>query len=51
MNALADHAGIARSHLRRILSGESSPTVATLAKLGEALGVEARELLPARGQK
>jgi transcriptional regulator with XRE-family HTH domain len=43
---LADHAGIGRSHLSRLLNLRQSPTLGTLEKLADALGVSVRELLP-----
>lgn len=45
LNKLADSAGISRSHLARILSGEASPTVAVLGKLARALKVQVEKLL------
>jgi len=46
LNKLADFAGISRRHLSRILSGEQSPTLATLEKIAKALDVKLRDLLP-----
>lgn len=43
---VADHADIARSHMFRILNGESSPTLQVLNKLAEALDCEVRDLMP-----
>lgn len=42
---VADFAGISRAHLYAILRGEKNPTVATLVKLADVLGVEPWELL------
>jgi transcriptional regulator with XRE-family HTH domain len=43
---LADHAGIGRSHLSRLLNLQQSPTLGTLEKIAEALDVSVRDLLP-----
>lgn len=45
LNKLADFAGISRSHLARILKCESSPSLAVVAKIAEALDVDVAELL------
>jgi len=47
---LADLAGISRAMLWRVLNGSSSPTLDTLGKLADALGVGARDLMPGREQ-
>jgi transcriptional regulator with XRE-family HTH domain len=41
----AQHAGFNRANLNRLEKGLRDPTLATLAKIAEALGVEAWELL------
>lgn len=46
IEALADAAQVSRSQLWRILRGECSPTVETLAALADALGCRVRDLLP-----
>jgi transcriptional regulator with XRE-family HTH domain len=46
LNRLADLAGISRSHLARILRGESSPSLAVIGRIADALEVGVRELLP-----
>ncbi len=43
--ALADRAGLSRNFVAQIERGESSPTVATLARLAAALGATVGELL------
>ncbi len=43
--ALADRAGLSRNFVAQIERGESSPTVATLARLAAALGTTVGELL------
>lgn len=43
---LADDAGISRSQIWRILGGQSSPSLETIAALAEALGCRPRDLLP-----
>lgn len=45
VNRLADFAGVSRGYLSRLLRAEQSPTLDTLEKLAEALGVEARDLV------
>ncbi len=44
INRLADFAGVSRGYLSRVLKGQQSPSVKTLAKLAEALGVSVGEL-------
>jgi transcriptional regulator with XRE-family HTH domain len=46
LNKLSDFAGISRRQLARVLSGEQSPTVATLEKIAKALGTSVRDLMP-----
>jgi transcriptional regulator with XRE-family HTH domain len=48
LNRLADFADISRSHLGRILRGQS-PKVSTLRKIAAALDVSTRDLLPPTG--
>lgn len=43
-NDLADFSSVGRGYLSEILSGKKSPTVRTLVKLAEALGVEIADL-------
>lgn len=38
-------AGISNSHLRKIESGETSPTLTTVAKIAAALGTDAADLV------
>lgn len=44
---LADLAGVSRSHVWRLLSGEQSATLALVQRLAAALGVDPLELLRA----
>ena len=44
-NALAIHAGINAGHLYRILSEDVSPTLDTVGKIANALGVRVRDIL------
>jgi DNA-binding Xre family transcriptional regulator len=46
LNKLADFADISRSHLARILNGESSPSLSTLRRIAAALDTSTRDLLP-----
>ncbi len=46
LNKLADFSNISRSHLARILNGESSPSLVVIARIASALEVDARDLLP-----
>lgn len=46
LNHLADFSGIGRGRLSEILSGKSSPTLRTLAKIANALEVKMRDLFP-----
>ena len=41
---LAEKSGIARSHLQKIESGISMPTIRTICKIARALGVSPEEL-------
>lgn len=45
-NVLADLAGVARGQMTAILSAQQSPTVRTLKKIADALGVDPRDLFP-----
>lgn len=47
--ALAERAGLHRTYVSSVERGERNPTLATLLKLGEALGVDLGDLL--RGLK
>ena len=47
VNRLADFSGVGRGGLSEILAGKSSPTVRTLGRIAEALGVPVRDLFPA----
>ncbi len=49
LNKLSDFAGVSRSHLARILNGESSPSLATLARIAFALDGSTRDMLPPTG--
>ncbi len=46
VNRLADFSGIGRGGLSEILAGKSSPTLRTLGRIADALGVAVRDLLP-----
>jgi transcriptional regulator with XRE-family HTH domain len=46
IEALADAAQISRSQLWRILAGQSSPSLETIAALAEALGCKPKQLVP-----
>ena len=45
LDDLANRAGITKSGLWQIEEGKSSPTVATLEKIGDALGLSVSELV------
>lgn len=47
-NAIADLAGVSRSHLFSVLAEEMAPTIDWLERLAAALGVEVWELLRPR---
>ena len=44
-NKLADFSGIARGAMSNVLTAKKSPTIRTLAKIADALGVEVKDLL------
>jgi transcriptional regulator with XRE-family HTH domain len=46
INRLADFSGIGRGRLSEIVAGKSSPTLRTLGRLTDALGVAVKDLLP-----
>ena len=46
LNRLADFSGVGRGRLSEILAGKSSPTLRTVGRLADALGVSVRDLLP-----
>jgi transcriptional regulator with XRE-family HTH domain len=49
LNRLADFSGMGRGRLSEILAAKSSPTLRTLGKLADALGVTPAELLCEEG--
>jgi transcriptional regulator with XRE-family HTH domain len=46
INQLADFAGIGRGFASELLRGNKSPTIRTLKKISDALGVDLRDLVP-----
>lgn len=44
VNRMADFSGVGRGRMSEILAGKSSPTVRTLGRIAEALGVEVTDL-------
>ena len=46
LHELADRAGVSYVTIARIESGRMSPTVTTLEKLAQALGITVRDLFP-----
>jgi transcriptional regulator with XRE-family HTH domain len=44
--ALAQASGVGTEHIQRIERGAANPTVATIYAISDALGVQARVLLP-----
>jgi transcriptional regulator with XRE-family HTH domain len=51
LRRLGERAGVSYVTIAKIESGRMSPTVATLEKLARALGIAARDLLPARKRR
>lgn len=47
VNRLADFSGVGRGRMSEIATGRSSPTLRTLGKIADGLGVAVRDLLPA----
>jgi len=45
-NRLADFAGVSKAQVARILALQTSPTVATMEKIANALGVKPSDLMP-----
>jgi transcriptional regulator with XRE-family HTH domain len=48
-NVLADLADVGRGQLSAVINAKQSPTVRTLKKIADALGVNPRDLLPPPG--
>ncbi len=44
INQLADFSGLSRGYVSRVMRGQCSPTVKTLAKFADGLEVEVRDL-------
>ena len=49
--ALADAIGMERSQLSNILTGKNSPTLETMERIAEGLGVDVLELLSTPGKR